>query len=252
MVMGRRNDKYLIMEDGAFTPNTMLSESDSPIDFNLMDQLLYDGFWLETTDESNFWHPCPTTTTSTDFSSSSFVFPTTSHTNIHTSNTNPHQDTSLKQSHKSVSFGPPSLTYPLMDDFPTHHQPQNHEPSLPLVSSNQSTNFLVQDTQVSRRLWVGPNTSPIRTVSLKKRLVQAINHLKDSIRDKDVLIQIWVPVKKGGRQVLTTNNQPFSLNPNCKNLADYRDVSRSYQFAADEGSKGVNWIAWTCFLEEVA
>lgn len=234
------------MEDGAFTPNTMLSESDSPIDFNLMDQLLYDGFWLETTDESSFWHPCPTsTTTSTDFTSSSFVFPT-SHTNIHTSNTTPHQDTSLKQSHKSVTFGPPSLTYPLMDDFS-----QNHQPSLPLVSSNQSTNFLVQDTQVSRRLWVGPNTSPIRNVSLKKRLVQAINHLKDSIRDKDVLIQIWVPVKKGGRQVLTTNNQPFSLNPNCKNLADYRDVSRSYQFAADEGSKEFTGLPGRVFLNKL-
>ncbi|KAK4401315.1 protein NLP2 [Sesamum angolense] len=238
------------MEDGAFKPNTMLSESDSPIDFNLMDQLLYDGFWLETTDESNFWHPSTTTTTtSTDFSSSSFVFPI-SHTNIHSSNTNPLQDTSLKQSHKSVTFGPPSLTYPLMDDFPTH-QPQNHEPSLPLVSSNQSTNFLVQDTQVSTRLWVGPNTSPIRTVSVKKRLVQAINHLKDSIRDKDVLIQIWVPVKKGGRQVLTTNNQPFSLNPNCKNLADYRDVSRSYQFAADEGSREFTGLPGRVFLKKL-
>ncbi|KAL0356504.1 UNVERIFIED_CONTAM: protein NLP2 [Sesamum calycinum] len=169
------------MEDGAFKPNTMLSESDSPIDFNLMDQLLYDGFWLETTDESNFWHPSTTTTTttSTDFSSSSF------------------------------------------------------------------------DTQVSTRLWVGPNTSPIRTVSVKKRLVQAINHLKDSIRDKDVLIQIWVPVKKDGRQVLTTNNQPFSLNPNCKNLADYRDVSRSYQFAADEGSREFTGLPGRVFLKKL-
>ncbi|KAK4437554.1 protein NLP2 [Sesamum alatum] len=241
-----------IMEDGASTPNTMLAAlSDTPIDFNLMDELLYDGFWLETTHESNFWHPCPPppTTTSTDLSSTSFVFPT-SHTNIDSSNTNSLQGSSLKQTHRSITFDPPSLSYPEMDDFPTH-QAQNHEASLPLVSSNQSTNFLVQDTEVSRRLWVGPNTSPTRTVSLKKRLVQAINHLKDSIRDKDVLIQIWVPVKKGGRQVLITNNQPFSLNPNCKNLADYRDVSRNYQFAADEGSKELTGLPGRVFLKKL-
>ncbi|KAL2456467.1 Uncharacterized protein Fot_56853 [Forsythia ovata] len=47
---------------------------------------------------------------------------------------------------------------------------------------------------------------------------------------------MWVPIQRGGRQVLTTNNQPFSLNPNCKNLAEYRDVSENYQFAEDEDS----------------
>ncbi|KAI3446346.1 hypothetical protein Pfo_003011 [Paulownia fortunei] len=236
------------MEDGAFTPNSMLGTlSDSTIDFSLMDELLYDGFWLETTDESNFWQPCPTT--SSDLNSTSFFFPS-SQTNLGSLNTNPHQESFLKETEKSNNFGQPSLSYPEMDEF-SASKAQNHEASVRSVSLDQSTNFLVEDGEVNRRLWVGPNRNPIRTISVKKRLVQAINHLKDSTRDKDVLIQIWVPVKRGGRQVLTTNNQPFSLNPNCKNLADYRDVSRNYQFAVDEDSKEFAGLPGRVFLKKL-
>ncbi|KAL3624336.1 hypothetical protein CASFOL_033152 [Castilleja foliolosa] len=108
--------------------------------------------------------------------------------------------------------------------FPDNN-PQQKPTNISSVSpqNNQPPVSLEENTS-SRLLWVGP---------IKKRLMQVINHLKDSLTDKDVLIQIWVPVKKGGKQVLTTKNQPFSLDPNCKNLAEYRDVSRNYQFAAD-------------------
>ncbi|GFQ01852.1 protein nlp5 [Phtheirospermum japonicum] len=177
------------MEDGDFSTS---------IDFSLMDQLLYDGFWLETTssaDESRFWqpsiinHPTP------------FSFPFPPHTNPQQEEDN---SSFLKETQNPTN---------IMNQLPT----QNISPD------NQDEN--------ARLLWVGPNRNPI-----KKRLVRAISHLKDSLIDKDVLIQIWVPVKKGGRQVLTTNNQPFSLDPSCKNLAEYRDVSRNYQFAADRDS----------------
>ncbi|XP_057769119.1 protein NLP2-like isoform X2 [Salvia miltiorrhiza] len=123
--------------------------------------------------------------------------------------------------------------------------------SIPSVSLGQSTDFLFEETEVSKRVWVAPSRNPTRSVSVRKKLVQAVNHLKDSIRESDVLVQIWVPVKRGGKQVLTTNNQPFSLNPNCKNLAEYRDVSRNYHFAADEDSKESTGLPGRVFLKKL-
>lgn len=224
------------MEDGGFTANTMLG---STLDFSIMDDLLYDGFWLETTNESNFWHPA------SDLNPTSFAFPS-SETSIPTFNTNPNQPTFLKDSKKSN----PSFSFPEMDGF-SGSRGQSHEPSIPSVSLGQSTDFLFEETEVNKRLWVAPTRNPSRAVSVRKRLVQAINHLKDSIRENDVLVQLWVPVKRGGRQFLTTNNQPFSLNPSCKNLAEYRDVSRNFQFAADKDSKDFPGLPGRVFLKKL-
>ncbi|KAL0348548.1 UNVERIFIED_CONTAM: protein NLP2 [Sesamum angustifolium] len=235
------------MEDGSFTPNIMPPTlSHTNLDFNLMDELLYGGFWLETADVSDFWHPAPSTTL-THFNSTSF---SETNTVTHTVNTDPPHDSFFKESALSNFFDVPTLRYLGMDDF-SETQSQSHEATTPPASLNQSANFLVEETHVNTRLWVGPNRNPIPTLSVKKRLVQAINCLKDSIRDKDVLIQIWIPVKRGGRQVLTTNNQPFSLNANCKNLAGYRDVSRNYQFAADEDSKDFIGLPGRVFLNKL-
>ncbi|KAK6118695.1 hypothetical protein DH2020_047552 [Rehmannia glutinosa] len=229
------------MEDGANNNTTMLATT--LIDFSLMDELLYDGFWLETTDQSNFWHPSPPTSTADHLNNppSSFYFPSletnNNNNNIGSLNTTPHQENTnlLKETEKPTQ----------MDEF-CSNQAQNHEQ--PSVSLDQPTNFLVEE---NRRLWVEPIRNPIRTTSVKKKLMQAINHLKHSIKDKDVLIQIWVPVKRGGRQVLTTNNQPFSLNPTFKNLQDYRDVSRNYQFAADQDSKEFIGLPGRVFLNKL-
>ncbi|KAL7125542.1 hypothetical protein ABFS83_14G124400 [Erythranthe nasuta] len=202
------------MEDGSFIPHSSIDY------FNYMDELLYDGFWLETTTsthDSNFNWPNPSTPITDDLNPTSFYFPT-SDPNIN----NPNQPRFLhEETAISTTFGEPALSHLEMDAF----------------SENEN-----------RRLWVGPNRNP---VSVKKRLLQAINGLDESTRDKDVLIQIWIPVKRGTRQVLTTNNQPFSMNPNSKNLADYRDVSQSYQFAADEDSKEFVGLPGRVFLNKL-
>ncbi|KAF3612748.1 hypothetical protein FXO37_36675 [Capsicum annuum] len=51
-----------------------------------------------------------------------------------------------------------------------------------------SSGFQVEGTQMNRRLWIGSNslTNPNHTLSVKTRLVQAIEYLKNSTRDKDV------------------------------------------------------------------
>lgn len=228
------------MEDGAYTPNT-----NTMLDF-LMDDLLYDGFWLETTHDPNFWQPG-----STDLNPTSFVFPS-SQTSIANTNTtsNPNHHTFLKETEKTNILGQLPFSFPEMDGF-SGNRAQSHDPSIPSVSLGQSTDFLFEETEVSKRLWVAPARNPIRAVSVKKRLVQAVNHLKNSITESDVLVQIWVPVKRGGKQVLTTNNQPFSLNPNCKNLQEYRDVSRTFHFAADEESKESAGLPGRVFLKKL-
>ncbi|KAL7082915.1 hypothetical protein ACP275_14G130900 [Erythranthe tilingii] len=213
------------MEDGSFIP--LSSQYTTTIDFNYMDELLYDGFWLETTSPhgSNFWNPSPITTP-TDLNPTSFYFPT-SDPNINYPNQPRflHEETAI-----STTFGEPALSHLEMDEF----------------SENDA---MVEEAQLAnRRMWVGPNRNP---VSVKKRLLQAINGLDESTRDKDVLIQIWIPVKRGSRQVLTTNNQPFSMNPNSKNLSDYRDVSQSYQFAADEDSREFVGLPGRVFLNKL-
>ncbi|MQL86566.1 hypothetical protein Taro_019081 [Colocasia esculenta] len=82
-----------------------------------------------------------------------------------------------------------------------------------------------------------PRTSSGPLSTLQERLNQALTLIKDAHRDGDMLVQIWVPIKKGDRQVLTTYGQPFSLNPHCRRLLSYRHVSADYQFSA-EGNPG--------------
>ncbi|XP_057805893.1 protein NLP2-like [Salvia miltiorrhiza] len=86
---------------------------------------------------------------------------------------------------------------------------------------------------------------------VKQRLAQAINFLKESMRDEDVLVQIWIPVKKQGRQVLTASNQPFSLHPSCKDLASYRDACLSYHLVADDDDDELVGLLGRVFLRRL-
>ncbi|CAI9786438.1 unnamed protein product [Fraxinus pennsylvanica] len=168
-------------------------------------------------------------------------------TNLGNLNSTPHQESFLKEIERPNFIDNPTFNSSQMDEF-TGSQVQDQQgpfPSTPVTKSR------VEGTEENRRLWVGSSTNPTRTISPKKRLVQAIEYLKDSTRDKDVLIQIWVPIKRGGRHVLTTYNQPFSLNSNSKSLAEYRDVSRNYQFAAEEDSKDLIGLPGRVFLNKL-
>ncbi|KAJ4956658.1 hypothetical protein NE237_013441 [Protea cynaroides] len=67
---------------------------------------------------------------------------------------------------------------------------------------------------------------------IKARMMQALRYLKDST-EQHVLAQIWAPVKKGDRYVLTTSGQPFVLDPHSNGLLQYRTVSLMYMFSVD-------------------
>ncbi|KAL5073784.1 hypothetical protein RYX36_012768 [Vicia faba] len=86
------------------------------------------------------------------------------------------------------------------------------------------------------RLWIPPtpNQGPGGS-SITEKLIRALKWIKDFNRNKDMLIQIWVPVNRGDdRPILRANDLPFSLEPSSLNLAKYREISVRYQFSAEE------------------
>ncbi|XP_065869884.1 protein NLP2-like [Euphorbia lathyris] len=83
---------------------------------------------------------------------------------------------------------------------------------------------------------------------VKDRLIIAIEYLKEYVEDSQVLIQIWMPMKKGDQNVLTTIDQPYSLNLNCRNLASYRNVSKSFYLTTEEDSKESAGLPGRVFL----
>ncbi|CAN4107282.1 unnamed protein product [Withania somnifera] len=233
------------MEDGAFTLNDMLpklSDNNTTTDFS---ELLSDGFWLETTHQGSNFSALPFTTST--LTSQPLLFSNVVAHSIPTTN----QVTTFQQEtekDKIVDI----LFVPQMEEFsaPTT---QNTRNSPHPDSSGQLPCFPVEGTQTNRRLWIRPNslTDPNPTLSVNMRLVQAIEYLKNSTRDKDVLIQIWVPVKRGGKHVLITNNQPYFLNPNSQSLLEYRHVSQNYQFAAEKDSKELVGLPGRVFLKRL-
>ncbi|KAK4742266.1 hypothetical protein SAY87_000267 [Trapa incisa] len=190
--------------DGPFTPDDAF---DVPMDFDFMEELFLNGCWVETTDAFEV-------------------------------------DINLPQS------GPLSTSNELINP-PTHlplfqpiFQETQKDTKIEELGGRQTqaeiSDFHVEGTEGGKRLWIAPKnaeTNPSAFLSVKQRLMMAIECLRECTRDKDVLIQIWVPVKKEGRQVLTTDDQPFSMGLSSKGLENYRSVSRAYEFPTDQDSK---------------
>lgn len=84
---------------------------------------------------------------------------------------------------------------------------------------------------------VMPLENPDGYCMIKERITQALRYFKDST-EQHVLAQVWVPVKVGGRYVLTTSGQPFVLDPHSNGLHQYRMVSLMYMFSVDGESDG--------------
>lgn len=69
-------------------------------------------------------------------------------------------------------------------------------------------------------------------VTLTERMLRALAMLKEASTAGPVLVQVWIPVRNGDHQVLTTSDQPFLLD---ERLTGYREVSRQFTFSATEG-----------------
>nr|ASM47250.1 nodule inception protein [Parasponia rugosa] len=216
------------MEYGAMMPSNAYgtSFSDATMEVDFMDQLLLEGCWDPAVAAAatglNFTQPAaPCSSAPRSLIETSHYMPSFESSNTssaHLITTHHHQ---IYQDHQETEEGS------------SDHLQENHS-----SESNNNNFFMNEANEVGKRLWIGPRPNPGTgpCSSVKERLTLAIDYLKECTRDRDVLIQIWVPIRRGGRQILTTYDQPYSLDPNCKSLASYRMVSREYQFLCEEDS----------------
>lgn len=219
------------MEDGVLSPATMLgAPSDSAaaaMDLDFMDELFLDGCWLETRDYGSEFilnQNSPRNTITVPPSSTNpfldplLVWPSFD-TNNGQFNTTPSQNkTDQEDRHSSVFAAPEEKFYALeimTDDVGVYSGGGSDELS-------------------SKRLWTGPRSNLGPSSSVVERLYKALMSINDVIRDKDVLVQIWVPVHREGRRVLMTRDLPFALDDSCSKLARYRDISVKYQFSVEK------------------
>lgn len=233
-----------MMDEDVLPLNTMLgTPSECFMDLDYMDELLFEGCWLETTGESDFLNYSASTPNS--LFDPSFLWPTVEARNGE-SNGSPLKE-SLEERHRS--FFPDNLSTNQHQGPELSMNSQSYIGNIQsnVSSSGQSENYLVGGSELSRRLWIGPRA----LTSVMDRLMRALGDIKDCSRDKDVLIQIWIPVNKGGRNVLTTNDQPFTLDRNCPRLAHYREISMDYHFPAEEDSKEAMGLPGRVFRSRV-
>uniref|UniRef100_A0A7N0U5F2 Uncharacterized protein n=1 Tax=Kalanchoe fedtschenkoi TaxID=63787 RepID=A0A7N0U5F2_KALFE len=235
------------MDDDAATPNTILPAISMDSDF--MNELLLEGCWVETADgdEHNSSLSPPTTSVPLANSSSSlpdFEAPGNCKDSV------PDKDTPKELTETSVPPRKRALRYSQVAD-PAGTETQDWGTIQKLTSSGKSESYSLDTSEANKRIWIGPKTNVGTFPSVQERLMSAIKYLSESTRDRNILIQIWVPVKSGNKHVLTTNDQPYSYDPNSLSLAQYRNVSKNYQFPAEENSRQSAGMPGRVFLGQM-
>lgn len=231
------------MEDAVFSPIPMPGTAlDSAMDSDYMDELLLEGCWLETMNGSEFLQQSPPSFSA--LFDSPFQWPASA-------NIEGNSSAAQLQKNNQVDM----QTRLLPRDSPTEigqAKPLDNPQSLSVVGrSSQSDKHVNEGSGFRRKWWIGPRVSSDPTSSVVDRLIRALDCIQRSTKDKDVLIQIWVPVNRGNKRVLTTNDQPFSFNPSSKRLSKYREISVNYQFSAEENSKELMGLPSRVFLRKV-
>ncbi|XP_059278832.1 protein NLP4-like isoform X1 [Lycium ferocissimum] len=224
------------MDESVIHSNPLLTTpSDYLMDLDYMDGLLLEGCWLETTDGNEFLQHSPATFNAPF--DSSFMWPNTIDTNNVEFNGIPSKD--AQEENLSINHCQ-ELNYATVQSF-------GENVNNAMCTSSLSENHLVEAPELNRRWWFGPKSSS----SVMDRLIWALGHIRDCSRDKDILLQLWVPINRDGKRVLSTTNQPFLLDLNCPRLANYREVSVNYQFPANEDSKEIVGLPGRVFADKV-
>lgn len=194
------------MEDGVTKPAVTVTTTPEPppepssMDFDDVNELFFDGCWLETA------------TTGSDFLLNTL------------SSSNPLFDS--------------SSSWPAMDSNGGFSRQKEYSKE-DIMKQSQSENNSVEggeELEEVRRWWIGPRASPGPASSVMERLIRALVYIKEQNKHKeDALIQIWVPVNREGRRILRTTDLPFSLETKSPNLAKYREISEKYEFSGEQG-----------------
>ncbi|CAM8942214.1 unnamed protein product [Rhodiola kirilowii] len=216
------------MDDGIFSPAAIHYPSfASDMDFTYMKELLEDDCWLETVQGSDFLQQC--SSDSSNMLNSPFL----------------------------CSPSDAFLCENIFSQPQESNQEQYVQASLPggtsLDESQRGTAAKIQktETEIGKRKWIGPTATPGLKISVMDRLVRAIGYIKDSTKDRDVLIQMWMPRDLNGKRVLTTNDQPYIVDFSSTSLASYRSISLNFQFSAQRNSNLVEGMPGRVFLGKV-
>lgn len=126
--------------------------------------------------------------------------------------------------------------YWMTSSDPNHHHHQHQQiyqqdqSEVSNFSLFQSESFVVANTEVGKRWWIGPKANPGPSSSVKERLVLAVGYLREYTKNTNVILQIWVPTRR--------EDDPSCNNKNLENY--YRNVSKVYnhhhQLAGEEES----------------
>ncbi|TYI42796.1 hypothetical protein ES332_A01G123700v1 [Gossypium tomentosum] len=225
------------MEDTIFSQGTMLGGlPDSAMDFDYMDELLLDGCWLETTQGSDFLNP--TLPFSNNFFDPAFAWPTTESNAGDLGGGLSHQG----ENQRSLLSGNLHWNEAQGESLVSPHFSQSHSLDSDCVTDGSEPN---------RRWWIRPSVNSGPATTVMQRLIQALGYIKAFGKEKDVLVQLWLPVNRGGRRFLTTSEQPFSLDSKSQKLASYRNISVKYNFPAEEDSKDMAGLPGRVFLSKV-
>ncbi|XP_031254608.1 protein NLP4-like [Pistacia vera] len=238
------------MEDSLFSPGTMLGGPlDSAMDLDYMNELFSEGCWVETIDGSEYPHPSPSFSTS--FFDSSFPFPALETINGKTiTSTSLSQQGNQEESQKPFLLGN-SPMIELQGRTPLNTQSLSQSMVTVDGSRRDLENYINEGFETSRRWWIEPMANPGPATTVMERLIRAFGLINDFANHNDVLIQLWVPVNRANRRVLTTYEQPFQLGLNCQRLAKYRDISVNYIFSAEKDTKDVVGLPGRVFLGKV-
>ncbi|KAH7690312.1 GAF-like domain-containing protein [Dioscorea alata] len=234
------------MDDGVPLPRSSLdkSHSEAAVELDLMEEMLLGGSWLGTPDSSDFSllgasnsaspFDCLGFSPLFDISSSTLV------PILHENDTQEDVEWPNFCTNSSSSEGH-------IGSISEMQQSQDLDiTGLPKFSAQSTESEMANPISgAGATSWIQPR---IPFVSIGDRLNYALNYVKENSRDGDVLLQVWAPVKHGNQRVLTTYGQPFSLDPNCDRLVNYRTVSTRYQFSAEENSNVAVGLPGRVFL----
>ncbi|KAG1361072.1 protein NLP1 [Cocos nucifera] len=213
--------------------NSLLSRtlSDGAANLDLLDQLLSGEGWLEFPNSSAILQ-ANTPNSMSPFDSLSFS-PLFEVSNGNSTPVLPESDNPDDTDRSVISTNPPSDESQVEKIDRTQslnsstmggimHSVQSGELSTINPSPEPGTNW-----------WIRPSNS---ISSVKDRFMHALGYIKETHREGNVLVQLWVPMKRGDQLVLTTYGQPFLVDPNCEKLVNYREISTNYEFSAEENS----------------
>ncbi|WVZ21370.1 hypothetical protein V8G54_008692 [Vigna mungo] len=83
-----------------------------------------------------------------------------------------------------------------------------------------------ESLMVGKRWWIGPRGNPGPSSSVKERLVVAVGYLKEYAKNSNMVIQVWVPARRGC-EVGIHHHQDF---PYTLDYTNNGDATRSFQF----------------------